>query len=149
MAPYLVGHDIVTPPRHDMVAMRSAGETLEFAHDLQVGAKQECGMRISQFFWFLRLSEFLRLFRHTPVSLGLKIEIVRDETSSTNLDGIVVPVTDGEPLHKYRVMELWSGSCRFLREKVLDEQLQLRDKEPRETYNRINQVTNSKRNPDR
>ena len=129
---------------------RLAASARNFKHVLTVRNNETCGVRMSQFFWFVRVPEWLRLFRRTPASLGFKVEILRDEASQQNIDGVVVTPTPGEALHSYRVLEFFSENCRFVTEDVMTPLTRTREKEPAETYRRLNAIAISKRNmPDR
>ena len=120
----------------------------EIKHSMHVRAGESCGMRMSMFFWFIRTCEWNRLFNHTPGKLGFKEETLRDETNCQTLTGVLVRPTDGEPLHKYRVIEMWSEDVRFVEEEVMGPENQLRIREPKETFRALNGIVAKKRCPD-
>jgi hypothetical protein len=128
---------------------RKQGQVVVFPQKMKVKASRQCGARMSSFFWFLRVSEWLKRFTYSPHTLGFKIQIYECEMGITRLEGVPVKPSEGEPLHLYRVLEFFSENLRRLDEHFLDPDIQLRIVEPQQTYVALNKCSQKSYVPDR
>ena len=73
----------------------------------------------------------------------LKTTIIRDELGACQIEGVICKPNLGEDLHQFRVLEVWSETIRVLGETLMDGATMLREKEPLETSQHLNEVHQS------
>ena len=95
------------------------------------------GVTLSIKYWFLRLAEFLSLFKFLPKVLGFRVSIFKDEQGLKDLKGIVVRPTANVQLHRYRVITFHSSSQWEIDDMICCGRRRLRDDQPQEVYNSI------------
>jgi hypothetical protein len=134
---------------NDAVQNYDAGDQKELQAKMCVFAEQSCGLRLSQWMWFVRISEWMRLYTYSPKSLGFKTMTLTSESGTGQMEGVVLWPDPNLTLHTLRLLEFWSEVRRKLGEEVVGPENCLRDKEPSETYGSLNRIEQRKMNADR
>ena len=80
---------------------------LKWQTNCDVRGLLKCGAELSNSFWFLKLSEFLQLFKYEPKVLQCSIVTVKDELGVKDVRGVVVKPSSDQPLHRYRVIRFF------------------------------------------
>jgi hypothetical protein len=115
---------------------------------IRVKATTRAGIRLSKWYKFLRVCEFLREFQFKPCTLGLKTTWLKDELGNVKIEGVIMEPEEGCSIYQGRNVECWSETMRMLEEDIVDAHTTLREKEPMETYLRLNQQTEKTLCPD-
>ena len=116
---------------------------------INVRAYTRAGIRLSSWFWFVRTCEFLRKYNFKPSTLGLRTIWLKDELGSVKIEGVIMKPENCRTPCEFRWVECYSETVRVLSEDIVGPENCLREKEPLETYLRLNQATEKTLCPDR